>query len=336
MFVVAFARNESRVGCCERRALRFMLFTKRCGGRAGQSVARKHGRGPCWTRRGSEVRGPYPGGSIGKAPASREEGRAGRRERVACYPPAVLSARKGVEDGGSERRGGRRRRGRRGRHGHFDEMFDRRESGGSPRAAMAAEGKTRDAGTAERDAARVDAFVGPTASVDQPRPAPGFGKPPARRWRKPSDPQSQPRIKTTTGFDSPAERGTRGRMGLDDAETPKTRPPMDRAWSAISAGVSGLDFGGAGSRSASPGAASAPSAHAEPEIRAHQVPAGGRRPAAHRRRFAAQRRARGGRERGDAEETDPRRLPRCCAWWARARSGRCSRCARKIAARCTR
>lgn len=143
---------------------------------------------------------------------------------------------------------------------HFDEMFDRRESGGSPRAAVAAEGKTRDAETAERDAARVNAFVGPTASVDQPRPAPGFGKPPATPVaRKPSDPQSQPRIKTTTGFDSPAERDTRGRMGLDDAETPKDAPSMDQAWSAISAGVSGLDFGGAGSRSASPGAASAPS-----------------------------------------------------------------------------
>ena len=78
---------------------------------------------------------------------------------------------------------------------HFDEMFDRRESGGSPRAAVAAEGKTRDAETAERDAARVNAFVGPTASVDQPRPAPGFGKPPATPVaRKPSDPQSQPRI----------------------------------------------------------------------------------------------------------------------------------------------
>ena len=45
---------------------------------------------------------------------------------------------------------------------HFDEMFDRRESGGSPRAAVAAEGETRDAETAERDAARVNAFVGPT------------------------------------------------------------------------------------------------------------------------------------------------------------------------------
>ena len=173
---------------------------------------------------------------------------------------------------------------------------------------MAAEGKTRDAETAERDAARVNAFVGPTASVDQPRPAPGFGKPPATPVaRKPSDPQSQPRIKTTTGFDSPAERDTRGRMGLDDAETPKDAPSMDQAWSAIARRL-GLDFGGAQpQRVARRGVRAEPRAHAEPEIRAHQVPAGGRRPAAHRQRFAAQRRARGERqrERGDAEETDP-------------------------------
>ena len=140
----------------------------------------------------------------------------------------------------------------------FDEMFDRRESGGSPRAAMAAEGQTRDAETAERDAARVNAFVGPTASVDQPRPAPGFGKPPTTPVaRKPSNPQSQPQIKTTTGFDSPSERDTRG-PGLNDAGTPAA-PSMDQAWSAISSGVSALDFGGAGSRSASPGVVSAPS-----------------------------------------------------------------------------
>ena len=141
----------------------------------------------------------------------------------------------------------------------FDDMFDRRESGGSPRAAAASEGETRDAETAERDAARVSAFVGPTASVDQPRPAPGFGKPPATPVaRKPSNPQSQPQIKTTTGFDSPSERDARG-PGLGETSETSAAPSMDQAWSAISAGVSGLDFGGAGSRSASPGAAPAPS-----------------------------------------------------------------------------
>ena len=142
----------------------------------------------------------------------------------------------------------------------FDDMFDRRESGGSPRAAAASEGETRDAETAERDAARVSAFVGPTKAVDQPRPAPGFGKPPATPVaRKPSNPApSQPQIKTTTGFDSPSERDARGPQ-LGETSEQTAAPSMDQAWSAISAGVSGLDFGGAGSRSASPGAAPAPS-----------------------------------------------------------------------------
>ena len=139
---------------------------------------------------------------------------------------------------------------------HFDEIFDRRESGGSPSAAVAAQDDVRDAKTAERDAKRVSAFLGPTASVEQPRVAVGFGKPPVTPVaRKPSVSSPYGEIKTTTGFDSP-------RTSEPDATTTESHATMADTWSAISSAqtlvqtlvsTSGLQFGGAGSRSASPG-----------------------------------------------------------------------------------
>jgi p70 ribosomal S6 kinase len=130
----------------------------------------------------------------------------------------------------------------------FDEMFDRRESGGSQRAAVATEWETlNDA----MERARVNAFVGPTASLEQPRVTPGFGKPPAAPVaRKPSAPQTQSEIKTTTGFDSPDTAPQR-----DDT---RTSPSIDQAWSAISTGVSSFDIGDA-NRAASPGVVKRPS-----------------------------------------------------------------------------
>ena len=135
----------------------------------------------------------------------------------------------------------------------FDEMFDRRGSGGSSRAGMTTHEEVRDAELFERDAARVHAFVGPTAVVEEPRTAPGFGKPPvtpvARRSSDRSGNNTYGEIKTTTGFESPRE------VDSPPVSSVKQSPAtMAETWSAVS-GVqqSELTFGGAGSRSASPG-----------------------------------------------------------------------------------